>query len=66
MIAILEFNLPEDKCEFDLAIKAGDYYSCMFQISQLRRRWKHQEEEPTAEMVFEAIAEIIEDSGITL
>ena len=66
MIAILEFNLPEDQYEFDLAIKAGDYYSCMLKISQLRRRWKHQEEEPTAEMVFDAIAEIIQDSGISL
>ena len=33
-IATLKFNLPEEKSEYDLAIKGGDYYSALWEIDQ--------------------------------
>lgn len=42
--AILEFDLPEDKQEFELAQKAGDYYSALNDIyCRLRNLNKYNE-----------------------
>jgi hypothetical protein len=32
MKATLEFNLPEEKYEFDMAINAGSYHSVLFEL----------------------------------
>jgi hypothetical protein len=37
MKAILEFNLPEDKGEFDFANNAVNYYSALFEFDQWLR-----------------------------
>jgi hypothetical protein len=42
MKATLEFNLPEEKEEFDMTNKAVDYYSQLHEIDNyLRRLLKH-------------------------
>ena len=42
MKAILEFNLPEDKQEFNLATKASDWWYVCWQMDQyLRKRLKY-------------------------
>lgn len=64
--ATLTFTLPEEKAEFDMAVKAGDYYSCLFELDQLWRRWKHSETEPTGQEVLDAIREVIHDNEIVL
>jgi hypothetical protein len=33
MKAILEFNLPEDREEYDIMLKGNDYLSCLYDIS---------------------------------
>lgn len=44
MKAILEFNLPEDKEEFDLINKAVSYHSVIFEFNEwLNRKYKHAE-----------------------
>jgi len=44
MKAILEFNLPEEQCEFDSATKGSDAISCLCEIRELfRRRVKYAE-----------------------
>lgn len=44
MKAILEFNLPEDYTEFDLAIKGSDWSHAMWELNQwLRSQIKHPE-----------------------
>lgn len=43
MKAILEFNLPEDREEFELATKAGELSSAMIEFYQaLRGMWKYE------------------------
>ena len=42
MKAILEFNLPEDNHQFEMATKGSDYYSVLWEIDQyLRANIKH-------------------------
>jgi len=42
MKAILEFNLPEDKQEFNLATKASDWWYVCWQMDQyLRKKLKY-------------------------
>jgi hypothetical protein len=44
MKATLKFNLPEDKHEWDNAVKADDMYAALWDLSQeLRTMWKYQE-----------------------
>ena len=44
MKATLEFNLPDDQHEFDLAVQGGKMYSALWDISQdLRKLWKYEE-----------------------
>jgi len=42
MKAILEFNLPEDKVDFDLALKGSDWKHVCWEMDQyLRKRVKY-------------------------
>ena len=42
MKAILEFNLPEEQEDFDLAIKGRDWWYACFEMKQwLRQQTKH-------------------------
>ena len=44
MKATLEYNLPEDKHEWDNAVKADAMYAALWDFSQeLRTMWKYQE-----------------------
>ena len=38
MKAILEFNLPEDKVDFDLAVKGGDWKHVCWEMDQYLRK----------------------------
>ena len=44
MKAILEFNLPEDKVDFNLAVKGSDWWHVCWQMDQyLRKKIKYDE-----------------------
>jgi hypothetical protein len=44
MKAILEFNLPDDQSNFDLALQSANMYSSLHEIEQeIRRLWKYEE-----------------------
>ena len=44
MKATLEFNLPEDKHEWDNAVRSDAMYAALWDISQeLRTMWKYKE-----------------------
>tara|TARA_Y100000310_G_C20139241_1_gene559498 strand:- start:241 stop:465 length:225 start_codon:yes stop_codon:yes gene_type:complete len=64
MEAILKFNLPEDKEQFDVAAKAMDWALLVWDIDQsIRSLMKyHPEEYKTGEQAFEHIKEEIHDS----
>lgn len=53
MKSVLEFNLPEEREEFELAVNAGKYASALWEIQQeLRTIWKYEElEDNVYEMV---------------
>lgn len=71
MKAILEFNLPEDQSEYDLAINGIKYYSALSDIREwLRRRLKYESElmTPPYRAAFEEMQEeffnILQSSGV--
>ena len=42
-IAILKYKLPEEKEEYNLAMKAGDYHCAIHDFSQwLRQKYKYE------------------------
>ena len=44
MKATIEFNLPDDQTEFDIATNANKYYSALFNFQQyLRNKLKHED-----------------------
>jgi hypothetical protein len=56
MKATIEFNLPEDQTEFEIATNANKYYSALFKFQQyLRNKLKHQELTTEQEAVVEKI-----------
>ena len=66
MKAILEFNLPEDKEEFDFATNAVNYYSALCEFDQwLRSEYKYNGNEAMVE-VREKLNEIINDNNIKI
>ena len=66
MKAILEFNLPEDKGEFDFANNAVNYYSALCEMDQwLRSEYKYNGNEAMFE-VREKLNEIINDNNIKI
>jgi hypothetical protein len=72
MKATLTFNLPEDNEEFNRAIKAADYYVCLFDLFQyLKREIKYNEqlsdiERSTFETIKEEFNGILTENGIEL
>ena len=66
MKAILEFNLPEDKEDFDFATNAVNYYSALVEFDQwLRSEYKYNGNEPMFE-VREKLNEIINENNIKI
>jgi hypothetical protein len=66
MKAILEFNLPEDKENFDFATKGINYYSALVEFDQwLRSEYKYNGNEPMFE-VRKKLNEFINDNNIKI
>ena len=66
MKAIIEFNLPEDKEEFDFANNAVNYYSALCEFDQwLRSEYKYNGNEAMVE-VREKLNEIINENNIKI
>lgn len=56
MKATIEFNLPEDQTEFDMATNANKYYSALFNFQQyLRNKLKHEDLTPEQESIVAVI-----------
>lgn len=71
MKATLEYNLPDDQHEFDLAVQSGNMYSALWDISQeLRTLWKYEElseeEWKIVERIRDKFYEILGDHQINL
>jgi hypothetical protein len=71
MKATLEYNLPEDKHDFDLAIQGATMYSALWDISQeLRTLWKYEElseeEWKMVERIRDKFYEILDENQIKL
>jgi hypothetical protein len=66
MKAILEFNLPEDKENFDLANNGLNYYSALFEFDQwLRSEYKYNNKEEMYE-VRRKLNKIINENNIKI
>ena len=66
MKAIFEFNLPEDKENFDLANNGLNYYSALFEFDQwLRSEYKYNGKEEMYE-VRRKLNKIINENNITI
>lgn len=71
MKAILEFNLPDDKHEWDNAINADNMYCVIWDIRQeIRRVWKYgelsEEQFTIVEQIYDKVNEIINENNINL
>ena len=70
MEAILKFDLPEDKEEFEVASKAMDWSILAWDIDQyIRNRLKYQEEQLKSgkeelELLRNELHELMEDKGL--
>ena len=58
MKGILEFNLPEDKVDFDLALKGSDWKHVCWQMDQLLRRNIKYAPDDANEEVLEALEKV--------
>lgn len=66
MKAILEFNLPEDKENYDLANNGLNYYSALFEFDQwLRSEYKYNGKEEMYE-VRRKLNKIINENNIKI
>lgn len=66
MKAIIEFNLPEDKEDFDFANNAVNYYSALVEFDQwLRSEYKYNGNEAMV-VVREKLNEIINENNIKI
>ena len=66
MKAILEFNLPEDKENFDFATNGINYYSALVEFDNwLRSEYKYNGNEPMFE-VRKKLNEFINDNNIKI
>ena len=66
MKTIIEFNLPEDKQDFDFVYNAVNYYSALVEFDQwLRSEYKYNGNEAMFE-VRQKLNEIINDNNITI
>lgn len=72
MKATLEFNLPDDYHEWDMAVHGGNMYAALWDISQeLRTMWKYKEyqtdeEYAIVESIRDKFHEILTEHNITL
>jgi len=72
MKATLEFNLPDDQHEFDLAVQSGNMYAALWDISQeLRTMWKYkeyqsEEEYALVDSIRDKFYEILNEHNINL
>lgn len=73
MKATLEFNLPDDQHEFDLAVNGIKWMSFALQFEQyLRGEWKYnegaytEEQYKVLEQIRERFYEIIREEGLSL
>lgn len=71
MEAILKFNLPEDRRNFEVATKATDYYCALWDFDQyLRGILKHgcegfkESENNTVEKLRKQLHELMEDNNV--
>jgi len=72
MKAVLEFNLPDDKTEFDAASKAMDWAILAWDMEQfIRNRLKYQTEkletssaEEELQLLRKELHDLMEDSGL--
>lgn len=67
----MEFNLPEDQIEFDLAVQGSKMYSALWDISQeLRQLWKYEQlkddEFKMVERIRDKFHEILDENQIRL
>ena len=66
MKAILEFNLPEDKDEFDFATNGINYYSALCEFDNwLRSEYKYNGNEPMFE-VRKKLNEFINENNVKI
>ena len=73
MKATLEFNLPEEKSEFNFATQGSDWFFVAWKMDQwLRGNIKHapnsmsDDEYRTYELCREKLRQLIDDSGLNL
>ena len=73
MKAILEYNLPEDKQDFDFATQGSDWWSVCWEMDQwLRGNTKHapdsmsEDEYKTYERCRDQLRELIDSQGLNL
>ena len=74
MKAILEFNLPEDKSDFNLAIKGSDWWHVCWQMDQwLRAQYKYMPDEKYSKEKYDAyyearekLFELMSENGVSL
>ena len=74
MKAILEFNLPEDQADFELAAKGSDWYFVAWKMDQwLRQQYKYMPDEEYNEDRYNAyvearekLFELMQENGVNL
>jgi hypothetical protein len=71
MKATIEFNLPEDKYEYDLANKSSSLLSCLMEFEQeIRKIYKYEDLKENqleiVEKIREKFYEILQDNEINL
>ena len=67
MKAILEFNLPEERDDHVLAVKASNMYGALWDIGQyLRQIDRYMEKQPDIEVIRERFYEILSDNSFDL
>jgi len=58
MKATIEFNLPEDQHEYDIAVKASAMYNAIWDVNSMLRRYYKYSELPSGQLeIVEAIRE---------
>jgi hypothetical protein len=67
MEATLKFNLPEERDDHVLAIKASNMYGALWDINEyLRKIQKYMDKTPDIEEIREKFYEILDDNSFSL
>ena len=66
MKATLEYNLPEDQDDFELATKGGKWYGVVWQMDQWLRAQNKYMPDDTYFEVRQKLREIMNDNGVSL